>query len=287
MTGPKCPSRTNDIEAWLESISSRPMASLTIAADPAIGSERWVGHEHDAYPEGIVLISILAAVLVSFSCLHRYGQHLYGDAGYHGPAQRAHRRRLVHKRLSADQRRLYDPNRQDFYLPVHPMVLPGLPPDVRDRLSLERRRYVVRHVYCGARHCRRSAGLFTGMMTIVANVLPLHKRPAILRAIMGLGQLGIAGGPLISGALTSNIHATWRWCFYLNLSLFPVITLAFLINTIPEAEMKSHWQSALATAAKSLDFVGFDLISRTCLRLSRASSMAGTSSNGKALPSLV
>lgn len=38
------------------------MASLTVAADPAIVSERKAGHEHDAYSEGIVLIFVLAAV---------------------------------------------------------------------------------------------------------------------------------------------------------------------------------------------------------------------------------
>ncbi|KAF1965559.1 hypothetical protein BU23DRAFT_627417 [Bimuria novae-zelandiae CBS 107.79] len=66
MTRLKRPSRTNDVEAGPESNSSRETASLTIAADPAVVSERKVGHEHDAYPEGIALISILAAVAVSF-----------------------------------------------------------------------------------------------------------------------------------------------------------------------------------------------------------------------------
>ena len=67
MTGPERPSRTNDVEAGLESNSPRQTPSLTVAADPAVVvSERKAGHEHDAYPEGIALISILAAVAVSF-----------------------------------------------------------------------------------------------------------------------------------------------------------------------------------------------------------------------------
>ncbi len=72
-------------------------------------------------------------------------------------------------------------------------------------------------------------------------------------------------------------HRGWspyRWRFYLqrpchlgggasilNLCLFPVITVAFLLNTIPEVEVKPHWRSVLATAVKSLDLVGFVLIS--------------------------
>jgi len=58
--------RTNDVEAGLESNSSRQTPSLTVAADPAVVSERKAGHEHNAYPEGIALISILGAVAVSF-----------------------------------------------------------------------------------------------------------------------------------------------------------------------------------------------------------------------------
>ncbi len=59
-------SRANDVEAGLESDSSRQTVSLPAAVDPAVVSERKAGHEHDAYPEGIALISILAAVAVSF-----------------------------------------------------------------------------------------------------------------------------------------------------------------------------------------------------------------------------
>jgi MFS family permease len=106
-----------------------------------------------------------------------------------------------------------------------------------------------------------SIGLRTGMMTIVTIVLPLKKRPATLRATMGLGQLGIMGGPLIGDAFTSKVHATQRWCFYLTLCLFPIITVAFLPNTIPEAEVKPRWHSVLATAAKPLVLGGFVLIS--------------------------
>lgn len=67
ITGPKRLFRTNDVEAGLESDSSQQTSSLTVAADPAVVPGRKAGHEHDAYPEGIALISILAAVAVSFS----------------------------------------------------------------------------------------------------------------------------------------------------------------------------------------------------------------------------
>jgi hypothetical protein len=68
---------------------------------------------------------------------------------------------------------------------------------------------------------------------------------------------------------------------------FPVITLAFFLNKIFEAEVMPYWQSVLVTAAKSPDFVGFELISEGVLMFLLGSSMAGTSSNGTALPSLV
>ena len=254
MTGPKRPSQTNDVEAGLESNSSRQTASLTVAADPAVVSERKAGHEHDAYPEGIALISILAAVAVSrmstvtpavttqFNALT--------DVGWYASAYQ-----LTSAACTPLTGKIYSYFHIRWSFLVFFLIF-----EIGSALSgaaTSSDMFIVGRAIAGI----GSAGLFTGMMTIVANVLPLQKRPAILGAIMGLGQLGIAGGPLIGGAFTSNIHATWRWCFYLNLCLFPVITVAFLLNTIPEVEVKPHWRSVLATAAKSLDLVGFVLIS--------------------------
>ncbi|KAK9482740.1 efflux pump [Lipomyces starkeyi] len=103
-----------------------------------------------------------------------------------------------------------------------------------------------------------SSGLFTGSTTTVANVLPLQRRPLIMGINMGIGQLGLACGPIIGGAFTANV--SWRWCFYINLPLGAVVAACLLFNDVPEAAVKPHWRDVLGTAIKSLDLIGFALI---------------------------
>ncbi|KAJ6444363.1 efflux pump antibiotic resistance protein [Purpureocillium lavendulum] len=68
-----------------------------------------------------------------------------------------------------------------------------------------------------------SAGIMTGSMLIIIPMVPLHKRP-MFQSMFGL-VFGISSvaGPLIGGAFTE--HATWRWCFYMNL---PIGAAAFV-----------------------------------------------------------
>ncbi|KAF3765281.1 MFS general substrate transporter [Cryphonectria parasitica EP155] len=103
-----------------------------------------------------------------------------------------------------------------------------------------------------------SAGIFAGTMTTVANILPLQKRPAIMGINTGIGQLGVAFGPIIGGAFTSN--ASWRWAFYLNLFLGVLVAAGFLFNTIPESHAKQPAREVFGTALKSLDLVGMMLV---------------------------
>lgn len=269
MTGPKRPSRIDNVEAGLESDLSRQTASLppADAADGAVVSERKAGQEHDAYPTGLALIAILGAVAIAFflvfldmavmstvaPAVSTWFDALT-DIGWYASAYQ-----LTSAACTPMTGKIYTYFNIRWAFLVFFLVF-----EVGSTLSgaaTSSDMFIVGRAIAGI----GSAGLFTGMMTIVANVLPMHRRPAILGAIMGLGQLGIAGGPLIGGAFTSNIHATWRWCFYLNLCLFPLVTVAFLLNTIPEAEEKPHWRSVASTAVTSLDLVGFVLISGAVL----------------------
>ncbi|KAK2067811.1 hypothetical protein P8C59_001517 [Phyllachora maydis] len=103
-----------------------------------------------------------------------------------------------------------------------------------------------------------SSGIFTGAITTVANVLPLSRRPAVMGVNVGIGQLGLALGPILGGAFTSKL--SWRWVFYLNLCLGVVVGAGLLCTSIPEAHRKRPARQVLGTALRDLDLPGFALV---------------------------
>ncbi|KAM0803432.1 major facilitator superfamily-domain-containing protein [Usnea florida] len=110
-----------------------------------------------------------------------------------------------------------------------------------------------------------SSGLFTGCLTTVANCIPKERRPLFQAINIGIGQLGLACGPVVGGAFT--IGVSWRWCFYVNLPIGAVVALCLIFNKVPEATVKPPWRRVLGTAVKSLDLVGFALVSPAAIML--------------------
>lgn len=86
-----------------------------------------------------------------------------------------------------------------------------------------------------------SAGIFAGATVIIAQIVPLAKRP-IYVGLMG-STFGFSSiiGPLMGGAFTDNV--TWRWCFYINLPIggFTMIVLFFFLN-VPHTAQACSWK---------------------------------------------
>ncbi|CAK5266303.1 unnamed protein product [Mycena citricolor] len=85
-----------------------------------------------------------------------------------------------------------------------------------------------------------SAGIFSGAMIIIANTVPLARRP-IYSGIIG-ATFGIASvaGPLMGGVFTDRL--SWRWCFYINLppGAFTLVFLVFLFKMPAKAPVKNE-----------------------------------------------
>ncbi|KAG7130180.1 MFS-type efflux pump MFS1 like protein [Verticillium longisporum] len=99
-----------------------------------------------------------------------------------------------------------------------------------------------------------TAGLFSGSIVILSYTMPLRLRPLAFGLIGGMWGIASVAGPLLGGALTD--HATWRWCFYINLPIGGVAmaVIVFFLH-LPK---NSHNLQGLTVKerVKRLDIIG-------------------------------
>lgn len=71
-----------------------------------------------------------------------------------------------------------------------------------------------------------AAGMFSGPVIILADAVPLEKRPMYTGLVTGMFGVASIVGPFIGGVLTDE--STWRWCFGINLPL-GVFTMGVIV----------------------------------------------------------
>ncbi|RDW65809.1 MDR family MFS transporter [Aspergillus mulundensis] len=146
-----------------------------------------------------------------------------------------------------------------------------------------------------------SSGMLNGALNILAGAVPIEKRPAMIGIIMGVGQLGLVGGPLIGGAFTT--YSSWRWCkdpspaegilsfaepitnalhsgFYMNLPIGALVGALLLFTRIPDQRPKQPPREVFRTGIllRKLDLFGFVLFSPASIMLLLALQYGGNGS---------
>ncbi|EJU00069.1 MFS general substrate transporter [Dacryopinax primogenitus] len=78
-----------------------------------------------------------------------------------------------------------------------------------------------------------AAGIFVAVLSIIAQITHISKRPLLFGSFAGVFALASVVGPLLGGAFSD--HVTWRWCFYINLPIgaVSVVVILLLIEARP------------------------------------------------------
>ena len=115
------------------------------------------------------------------------------------------------------------------------------------------------------------AGCATGAFCILAASLPLEKRPPFVGILQSTFGIASILGPIIGGALTQ--HATWRWCFWINLPIGALTFGTLLFFRPPPAPKQSK---TVLQRFGSLDLVGAFLFAPAVIMLLLALQWGGT-----------
>lgn len=95
------------------------------------------------------------------------------------------------------------------------------------------------------------AGLLAGTFAVLAETLPLRKRPLWLSIIIAIEGISYVSAPLIGGLILHRL--SWRWCFWINL---PLEGAAFVILLIALPNSKKSDETTWKQKLAALDPVG-------------------------------
>ena len=112
-----------------------------------------------------------------------------------------------------------------------------------------------------------SAGMTAGSMLIMAQCVPLLKRPMFIGTLGAMEAIGYIMGPLLGGAITDG--ATWRWCFWINLPVGAItaIVIQLLLKAPKSTKINETLGLSLREKAKRFDWLGFLILGPAILSL--------------------
>ncbi|PLB49099.1 major facilitator superfamily transporter [Aspergillus steynii IBT 23096] len=97
-----------------------------------------------------------------------------------------------------------------------------------------------------------ASGIDSGAIIIVLYIAPVRKRPIFISCLGSVRGITSVAGPPLGGVFTD--HATWRWCFYINLPFGAVTLIGIFIFLSPKTPSMSHLN--FRQKAQRMDILG-------------------------------
>ncbi|ORY17076.1 major facilitator superfamily domain-containing protein [Clohesyomyces aquaticus] len=114
-------------------------------------------------------------------------------------------------------------------------------------------------VYIGGRAVAGvgAAGLYQGALAIVGRTVELSKRPLYLGIVLSVFGIAVCFGPPLGGVFTD--HASWRWCFWINVPIgaMSLVLIAIFLKVRPDEDAPVV---TFRSKLKRLDIIGIILV---------------------------
>ncbi|EED13968.1 efflux pump antibiotic resistance protein, putative [Talaromyces stipitatus ATCC 10500] len=99
-----------------------------------------------------------------------------------------------------------------------------------------------------------AAGVLQGALSIIGQVVQLEKRPLYMGIVISVFVITVCIGPPLGGVFTQ--HATWRWCFWINLPFGAVVLGGLTIFLKVNGQENEERRLPLPTKLASMDPLG-------------------------------